>query len=147
MNRCENLQKLLKKYCQHQQASMQYTSTQREEEEEGEKRGKVQGSRAGNKSKGQKNHLTTTSWAKQKERETSQNSQHFYNDTIKGVKGEGETAGGRGGEGFMEVALQLSADRCERGYELNTRTLNNSRSTYSAHFGQRGSLKGRGEGG
>lgn len=47
----------------------------------------------------------------------------------------------------MEVALQLSADRCERGYELNTRTLNNSRSTYSAHFGQRGSLKGRGEGG
>lgn len=44
----------------------------------------------------------------------------------------------------MEVALQLSADRCERGYELNTRTLNNSRSTYSAHFGQRGSLKGEG---
>lgn len=107
----------------------------------------MQGSRTGNKRKGQKNHLTTTSWAKLKERETSQNSQHFYNDTIKGVKGEGETAGGRGGEGFMEVALQLSADRCERGYELNTRTLNNSRSTYSAHFGQRGSLKGgRGRG-
>lgn len=36
MNRCENLQKLLKKYCQHQQASMQYTK--REEEEGNEER-------------------------------------------------------------------------------------------------------------
>lgn len=45
----------------------------------------------------------------------------------------------------MEVALQL-ADRCERGYELNTRTLNNSRSTYSDHFGQRGSVKEGGGG-
>lgn len=46
----------------------------------------------------------------------------------------------------MEVALQL-ADRCERGYELNTRTLNNSRSTYSDHFGQGGSVKGWRRGG
>lgn len=117
---------------------MQYTSTQREEEEEGEKRGKVQGSRAGNKSKGQKNHLTTTSWAKLKKREKQVKIASIFTTTLsKGSRGEKQQEG----EGFMEVALQLSADRCERGYELNTRTLNNSRSTYSAHFGQRGSLK------
>lgn len=109
----------------------------------------MEGSRAGNKSKGQKNHLTTTSWAKLKEmereeneRETSQNSQHFYNDTIKGVKER--TRMEAGGLRVMAVALQL-ADRCERGYELNTRTLNNSRSTYSTHFCQRGSQRRREE--
>lgn len=75
--------------------------------EEGEKRGKVQGSRAGNKSKGQKNHLTTTNWAKQKERETSQNSQHFYNDTIKGVKGgrNSRKEGGGWGHGSGTAAV------------------------------------------
>lgn len=101
MNRSENLQKLLKKYCQHQQASMQYTERRRR----GERRGKMEGNSAGNKSKGQKNHLTTTSWAKLNEREgesgenkreTSQNSQYFYNDTIKGVKGSSRMKGGGG---------------------------------------------------
>lgn len=127
---------------------MQYTERRRRR---GERREKLEGSRAGNKSKGQKNHLTTTSWAKLKEgdrereeneRETSQNSQHFYNDTIKGVKERTRMEGG--GLRVMAVALQL-ADRCERGYELNTRTLNNSRSTYSTHFGQRGSQRRREE--
>lgn len=47
----------------------------------------------------------------------------------------------------MEVALQLSADRCECGYELNTRTLNNSRSTYSAILASGGHSRDGGKGG
>lgn len=73
---------------------MQYTSTQREEEEEGEKRGKVQGSRAGNKSKGQKNHLTTTSWAKLKKREKQVKIASIFTTTLsKGSRGEKQQEG------------------------------------------------------
>lgn len=50
-------------------ASAGVDAVYRERRRRGQRREKMEGSRAGNKSKGQKNHLTTTSWAKLKERE------------------------------------------------------------------------------